>query len=44
MGKSKEIKDAEKVAAKLKKTCDMLMEYPKEQLANLLACKMVLEQ
>lgn len=36
--------DVEKTAARLKKTYDMLMEYPKEQIANLLACKIVLEE
>lgn len=44
MEKETEMSEAERVAARLKKTYDMLMEYPKEHIANLLACKMVLEE
>lgn len=36
--------DVKETAARLKKTYDMLMEFPKEHIANLLACKMVLEE
>jgi len=44
MEKKEEMSEVERVAIRLKKTYDMLMEYPKEQIANLLALKMVLEQ
>lgn len=44
MEKKEEMSEAEKVAIRLKKTYDTLMEYPKEHIANLLACKIVLEE
>ena len=44
MEKKEEMSEAEKVAIRLKKTYDTLMEYPKEHIANLLACKIVLKK
>lgn len=44
MEKKEEMSEVERVAIRLKKIYDMLMEYPKEQVANLLACKIVLEE
>lgn len=44
MEKKECVSDIERVAARLKKTYDMLMEYPKEEIANLLACKIILEE
>jgi hypothetical protein len=44
MEKKEEMSEAERVAIRLKKTYDTLMEYPKEYIANLLACKIVLEE
>lgn len=43
MGEKGKEQTAEGIAIRLKKTYDMLMELPKEQLANYIACKIVLE-